>query len=57
MALIGTVFFAFVPVCAESIGLWVAVVILVTYTLLTEKYDAIIMNGALMALYLAVLTS
>ena len=40
----------------EQIGLWLAIVILITYTLMAEKQDAIIMNGALMALYLAATT-
>lgn len=52
-----TVYYAILmPVCAESIGLWLASVILMAYTLLAEKSDAIIMNGALMALYLTLMT-
>ena len=53
-----TVYYSMIlPVSAESISLWIASVLLFAYTLLAEKSDAIIMNGALMALYLTVLTS
>ena len=41
---------------AESIGLLVAICLLYIYTIQAEKQDGIILNGALMALYLTALT-
>ena len=41
----------------EGIALWLCIAILLVYTYVAESYDAIILNGALMALYLAFLTS
>ena len=41
----------------EGIALWLCIAILLVYTFVAEKYDAIILNGALMALYLAILTN
>ena len=54
----GTIYFAidtgFNP---EGIALWLCIAILLVYTYIAESYNAIILNGALMALYLAFLTS
>ena len=57
MACAGTMYYSFMPVFAESIALWVTVFLLIAYTVLAEKYDAIVLNGALMAFYVAILTS
>lgn len=57
-AISGTVYFSWMEPGPESIALWVACVLLLIYTVVTEsKFDAIIMNGALVGFYLAVLTS
>ena len=58
LAIVGTVYFSWMDPGPESIALWIACLLLLVYTVMTEsKYDAIIMNGALVGLYLAVLTS
>jgi hypothetical protein len=41
----------------ESIGLWVSCVGLILYSVIEEKHDAIVLNGVLMAFYLAFMTS
>lgn len=57
LATIGASYFSLLPLSYESVALWLSMVILLTYTLLAERNDAIIMNGALMSLYLAYITS
>ena len=58
IASIGTgIYFAWQPLEAESFALWIACIVIITYSVLAEKHDAIILNGTLMALYLAFMTS
>ena len=47
---------ASLPVGAESVGLWLCIALLLGYTIQAEKPDAIVLNGALMALYITFLT-
>ena len=54
----GSIYFAIdTGLNPEGIALWLCIVILLAYTFVAEYYDAIILNGAFMALYLAYLTS
>lgn len=56
MATAGAIYISILPVSIESVLLWISIVILLLYTVLADKYDAIILNGALMALYIAIST-
>ena len=56
MATAGAVYNSILPLSTESALLWISIVILLLYTVLAEKYDAIILNGAFMALYISILT-
>ena len=56
-AFVGTGYFAYLPLQAESIALWLSCFGLILYSLMEEKHDAIVLNGALMALYMAFMTS
>ena len=51
-----TIYMSILPATPESIGLWIAISILYLYIYFAEKYDAIILNGALIGLYLAYTT-
>ena len=56
-ALVGTVYVSLMPISLESLGLWVSILVLLGYSYFAEKPDAIILNGAAVAFYLALLTS
>jgi len=56
LAVGATGYLCILPLSLESGALWLACVVLLAYTLIAEKHDAVILNGALLSLYLAFLT-
>ena len=57
LALFGALYTSLMPISPESLGLWTSIVLLQGYIYYAEKPDAIILNGAAVAFYLALFTS